>query len=103
MCYENVAKLLLNSGANPRFKNNVKHIYLSLILILKNGESCAEIATGKCLNLFEDLKLVKVLVLGKENLAKTTLLKRIIREWKIRNRLSLYLVQILGFQLIELK
>jgi GTPase SAR1 family protein len=52
---------------------------------LKEGESCANIATGDCLKLFEDLKLVKVLVLGKENVGKTTLVKRIIGEWNIGN------------------
>jgi GTPase SAR1 family protein len=55
---------------------------------LKDGETCADIATGDCLKLFEDLKLVKVLVLGKENVGKTTLVKRIIGEWKIGNRIK---------------
>jgi small GTP-binding protein len=58
---------------------------------LKKRESCADIATGECLKLFEDLKLVKVLVLGKENVGKTTLVKRIIREWKIGNKFNSFL------------
>src|SRR5215469_16331158 len=48
---------------------------------LKQGQSCADVAEGDCITLFKDLKQVKVLVLGKENVGKTTLVRRIIGDW----------------------
>ena len=51
------------------------------LIIVKDGKSCADVASGECVSLFQDLKQVKVLVLGKENVGKTTLVKRITGNW----------------------
>jgi small GTP-binding protein len=83
-----LALILLNRGANPLFKKVKKTtICCNLTNIEKNGKSCAEIATGECISLFKDLKQIKVLVLGKENVGKTTLVRRIIGDWGISSRL----------------
>jgi small GTP-binding protein len=55
---------------------------------LKSGKSCADLAWGDCVSLFQDLKQVKVLVLGKENVGKTTLVKRITGDWGLRNKIK---------------
>ena len=48
---------------------------------MKAYKTCGDLASGSCRDLFQDLKIVKVLILGKENVGKTTLLKRILKNW----------------------
>ena len=53
---------------------------------MKRDESCGDLASGSCRDLFKDLKIVKVLILGKENVGKTTLLKRILGNWNSKEK-----------------
>jgi small GTP-binding protein len=55
--------------------------------LLKIGKSCVDVATGECIQLFKEVRHVKVLILGKENVGKTTLMRRVTGNWGIASRL----------------
>ena len=56
----------------------------------KKGQSCGDVAEGDCVNLFKEQKQVKILILGKENVGKTTLLKRITGDWGMGSWIKSY-------------
>jgi len=62
------SKILLEKGIDINILNNER-------------KSCKDlcISNGKCLSLFEDIKQLKVVILGKAEVGKTTLLKKILK------------------------
>ena len=77
-----ISKFLLEKGIDINILNN-------------EGKSCKNlcVSNGKCLSLFEDIKQLKVVILGKAEVGKTTLLKKILKskeniKEKISNKLK---------------
>ena len=63
-----ISKLLLEKGIDINILNNERKSYKDLC-----------ISNGKCLSLFEDIKQLKVVILGKAEVGKTTLVKKILK------------------------
>lgn len=61
------AGLLLERGIDLNILNNA-------------NQSCKDLAIGKCKSLFEDISLLKVVVVGKGKVGKTTLVNRILEQ-----------------------
>ncbi len=66
-----ISKFLLENGIDINILNNER-------------KSCKNlcISNGKCKSLFEDIKQLKIVILGKAEVGKTTLVKKILKPRK---------------------